>query len=133
NANLAPPGYYLLFLVGSNGVPSVASSVRLPTGAVDLIPPIAPGALTANGGLGSAALSWALSTDNTGVALYNVHRSATSGFAPSAANRIGQSRSEEHTSELQSRGHLVCRLLLEKKKQPQLKHRGGRHPGDGLT
>src|SRR5690625_5825577 len=32
-------------------------------------------------------------------------------------------RSEEHTSELQSRGHLVCRLLLEKKKntkqQPQ--------------
>src|SRR5690625_2449041 len=27
-----------------------------------------------------------------------------------------QQRSEEHTSELQSRGHLVCRLLLEKKK-----------------
>src|SRR5437870_9804792 len=27
-------------------------------------------------------------------------------------------RSEEHTSELQSRGHLVCRLLLEKKKTP---------------
>src|SRR5437870_10791873 len=37
--------------------------------------------------------------------------------------RVGQprrqvlSRSEEHTSELQSRGHLVCRLLLEKKKK----------------
>src|SRR5690625_6176382 len=28
----------------------------------------------------------------------------------------GTPRSEEHTSELQSRGHLVCRLLLEKKK-----------------
>src|SRR2546421_8677052 len=28
-------------------------------------------------------------------------------------------RSEEHTSELQSRSDLVCRLLLEKKKQPQ--------------
>src|SRR3712207_8433888 len=28
-------------------------------------------------------------------------------------------RSEEHTSELQSRQYLVCRLLLEKKKQPQ--------------
>src|SRR5690625_6170752 len=27
----------------------------------------------------------------------------------------GGTRSEEHTSELQSRGHLVCRLLLEKK------------------
>src|SRR5690625_6599417 len=36
-------------------------------------------------------------------------------------------RSEEHTSELQSRGHLVCRLLLEKKKKKdttyqQIKH-----------
>src|SRR5690625_6677797 len=29
-------------------------------------------------------------------------------------------RSEEHTSELQSRGHLVCRLLLEKKKASTL-------------
>src|SRR2546429_1776364 len=29
-------------------------------------------------------------------------------------------RSEEHTSELQSRLHLVCRLLLEKKKRDQL-------------
>src|SRR5690625_5750856 len=34
--------------------------------------------------------------------------------APSPAT---STRSEEHTSELQSRGHLVCRLLLEKKKE----------------
>src|SRR5690625_6413759 len=33
-------------------------------------------------------------------------------------------RSEEHTSELQSRGHLVCRLLLEKKKKKQHARRG---------
>src|SRR5437870_6769726 len=32
-------------------------------------------------------------------------------------NRVPSMRSEEHTSELQSRGHLVCRLLLEKKKK----------------
>src|SRR5689334_25379440 len=31
-------------------------------------------------------------------------------------------RSEEHTSELQSQFHLVCRLLLEKKKNKQNKH-----------
>src|SRR3712207_7784491 len=30
---------------------------------------------------------------------------------------VGQGRSEEHTSELQSRQYLVCRLLLEKKKR----------------
>src|SRR5690625_7052926 len=35
------------------------------------------------------------------------------------------SRSEEHTSELQSRGHLVCRLLLEKKNRDRT--RGDRH------
>src|SRR5690625_5495465 len=34
------------------------------------------------------------------------------------------SRSEEHTSELQSRGHLVCRLLLEKKKKRPVTPRG---------
>src|SRR3989442_11865725 len=38
-------------------------------------------------------------------------------FAPaeSAARMRARRRSEEHTSELQSRPHLVCRLLLEKK------------------
>src|SRR5207253_9935204 len=35
---------------------------------------------------------------------------------PRAALADAANRSEEHTSELQSRGHLVCRLLLEKKK-----------------
>src|SRR5439155_11480330 len=33
------------------------------------------------------------------------------------AAATSSARSEEHTSELQSRGHLVCRLLLEKKKK----------------
>src|SRR5690625_1349055 len=39
---------------------------------------------------------------------------AESGCSKSEVSRL--CRSEEHTSELQSRGHLVCRLLLEKKK-----------------
>src|SRR2546429_2570881 len=40
---------------------------------------------------------------------------------PGALSRPGwASRSEEHTSELQSRLHLVCRLLLEKKKKTRL-------------
>src|SRR5690625_5614943 len=37
-------------------------------------------------------------------------------LAPASGTACGK-RSEEHTSELQSRGHLVCRLLLEKKKR----------------
>src|SRR6266702_7802077 len=42
--------------------------------------------------------------------------SAASG-RPDRRNAARAGRSEEHTSELQSRGHLVCRLLLEKKKE----------------
>src|SRR6266536_2135493 len=36
---------------------------------------------------------------------------------PGAASLLGEVRSEEHTSELQSRVDLVCRLLLDKKKR----------------
>src|SRR2546422_3783934 len=39
------------------------------------------------------------------------------GRAPWGTCRASSPRSEEHTSELQSRLHLVCRLLLEKKKK----------------
>src|SRR2546430_11397454 len=42
----------------------------------------------------------------------------------------GKSRSEEHTSELQSQSNLVCRLLLEKKKNnmvPDFRHHHGAH------
>src|SRR5439155_22107219 len=39
-----------------------------------------------------------------------------------ASRRRRRTRSEEHTSELQSRGHLVCRLLLEKKKTSTIKY-----------
>src|SRR3712207_7522181 len=44
--------------------------------------------------------------------------------ATGAARAAGAAgvRSEEHTSELQSRQYLVCRLLLEKKKQKQKLH-----------
>src|SRR5438067_4383415 len=40
--------------------------------------------------------------------------------------RADRARSEEHTSELQSRFDLVCRLLLEKKKKTQRRHRDDR-------
>src|SRR5947208_10821109 len=39
------------------------------------------------------------------------------GGAFESSSEVGRDRSEEHTSELQSPDHLVCRLLLEKKKK----------------
>src|SRR5690348_18043375 len=43
-------------------------------------------------------------------------RSGSSGRCPTRSSPRSTTRSEEHTSELQSPVHLVCRLLLEKKK-----------------
>jgi Concanavalin A-like lectin/glucanases superfamily/Domain of unknown function (DUF1929)/Bacterial Ig domain/Kelch motif len=98
NANLAPPGYYMLFLVNNAGVPSIAAFVHFSAPGVDAVPPTAPAGLTGQGAIGSATLSWNASTDNTGVALYNVHRSTTSGFQPSMSNRIAQPTSTSVTN-----------------------------------
>src|SRR5947209_9284181 len=47
----------------------------------------------------------------------------SAGMARACSPRAPTTRSEEHTSELQSRQYLVCRLLLEKKKQKNINHR----------
>src|SRR2546429_4647131 len=58
------------------------------------------------------------------------------GVAAPAAGALDSSRSEEHTSELQSRLHLVCRLLLEKKNKLSghaachSSHRSSSYPAD---
>src|SRR3989442_2082813 len=44
------------------------------------------------------------------------------GFSRKLQSSVMGTRSEEHTSELQSRPHLVCRLLLEKKKYSHYTH-----------
>src|SRR5258708_8986280 len=49
-------------------------------------------------------------------------RAASTAWAPSRQAAPEAARSEEHTSELQSPDHLVCRLLLEKKKKLEHAH-----------
>src|SRR2546430_13607466 len=46
-------------------------------------------------------------------------RFETKMISPPSGDHVGDRRSEEHTSELQSQSNLVCRLLLEKKKCPE--------------
>jgi hypothetical protein len=88
NANTAPPGMYMVYLVNSNGVPSQGQIVRVDS-AVDTTAPSTPGTLTATpAGTARANLSWGAASDNVGVDSYRVFRSTTSGFTPSAANRI---------------------------------------------
>src|SRR2546422_5248074 len=54
------------------------------------------------------------------VARFRVSQSLRS--SPLVGSGAPRLRSEEHTSELQSRLHLVCRLLLEKKKKNKVQH-----------
>src|SRR5204863_9138111 len=61
----------------------------------------------------SSATSTSSTTSGSG------NRSWSPRTSSPSANRSAMPRSEEHTSELQSRRDLVCRLLLEKKKPPQ--------------
>ena len=91
DGNTAPPGPYMLFLVDTNGVPSIAAMTRMAVAVADNQAPSAPGTLQATPGTNSVALSWIASSDNIGVTAYNVHRATTTGFTPSAANKIGQS------------------------------------------
>src|SRR6185312_7365957 len=72
------------------GVPSVAPFVRFPAPYENTSPPTAPTELVATGGEGTVALKWAAATDDQGVSRYNVHRSSTPGFTPTAANKVGQ-------------------------------------------
>ena len=71
----APPGNYMLFIVNSDGVPSVASWVDLPASYQEDTPPSAPSGLTATATSPSSVnLSWTASTDNIGVTGYNIFR-----------------------------------------------------------
>src|SRR3712207_7548338 len=73
-----------------------------------------------------------------GIAKKNENSAAATVVTPiSHAPIIVEARSEEHTSELQSRQYLVCRLLLEKKKHYPVRHRiqlwlQHNHSGDPL-
>src|SRR5215208_7214378 len=62
-------------------------------------------------GRGAGQLSACLATHSA-----RVPCGTTMAWVHCASLDLSLARSEEHTSELQSRGHLVCRLLLEKKK-----------------
>jgi fibronectin type 3 domain-containing protein len=87
DANTAPPGYYMLWIVNSRGVPSIAPFVHF---APDQQAPTAPQSMTAQGAIGQVTLNWLASTDNVGIAQYTIYRSTTPNFTPSASNRIGQ-------------------------------------------
>src|SRR5207253_5216278 len=105
-------------LLAKNAAPTPAKEIPAPSATVIATPPT-PVATVVNGTL---AVSSPTSTE---IYLGEKYLGSTPTTLDLAAGtyaleyRHGD-RSEEHTSELQSRGHLVCRLLLEKKKNKKI-------------
>src|SRR5260370_5673895 len=135
---------------------SSAASTRARLSSLDFIAAIAAGAPGAvlcsvsSGSLSHSNENWGMPFfQRTSVNAFVVHASrsagcAAGGNAPSIftisvmdSGGTDSPRSEEHTSELQSHLNLVCRLLLEKKKNKNRKGRGRRQsplscrPGNG--
>ena len=90
DGNLAPPGFYMMFLVNGNGVPSMASWIRLPAPGDDAQAPTVPPNLAATSVTGRVDLTWGAASDNIGVVGYDVFRSTTPGFLADPGNRIAQ-------------------------------------------
>jgi hypothetical protein len=111
NANVAPPGYYMLFIVTSTGVPSVATFVQLPAAQGDTQPPTAPLGLSAESGVGKATLNWGASSDDTGVAFYSVYRSPTAGFTPGISSHVGQTTSTTYVDRTVMSGTYYYRVI----------------------
>jgi hypothetical protein len=79
----------------------------------DTTPPSSPSGLTSSSAAGSVTLGWTAATDNVGVVRYNVHRSATAGFSPAAANRIGQPTGTAYTDAGLAAGTYYYRVTAE--------------------
>ena len=79
----------------------------------DTGPPTPPSNLAAIGSVSSVALAWSGSSDDVGVVRYNVHRSTTQGFTPSAANRVGQPTTTAFADSPLSAGTYYYRVTAE--------------------
>src|SRR5256886_5676421 len=114
-----PPSPFSFFFFFNDPAPPELSTLPLP--AALPIGPVSPRALTAQapgailGPTGGTAMPRACVALLALLLLAACGPSAASA-PPPAPPATASSRSEEHTSELQSQSNLVCRLLLEKKK-----------------
>src|SRR3712207_8194589 len=70
------------------------------------------------GAIVPSARTWRRAAIAGGLGLAGVYAFEAAQYHRTAGKGFELERSEEHTSELQSRQYLVCRLLLEKKKKP---------------
>ena len=111
------PGTYFYKLTAEDAAGNIGPSRNTATATVlDTSPPSTP-TLTATGGAGQANLTWTTATDNVAVTRYNLHRSTTSGFTPTTANRIAQPTGTSHTDTGLSRRHLLLQAHRRRRRR----------------
>ena len=107
------PGTYFYKLTAEDAAGNIGPLSNTATATVaDTTPPSTP-TLTATGGAGQATLSWTAATDNVAVTRYNLHRSTTSGFTPTTANRIAQPTGTSYTDTGLAAGTYYYKLTAE--------------------
>ena len=114
DAGLAAGTYYYRVIAedaAGNASPSSNEASATVTG--DVVAPTGPASLTATASPGSVALSWPAATDNVAVTRYNVHRSTSAGFTPTAANRIAQPTGTTYTDPGLAAGTYYYRVIAE--------------------
>ena len=101
NANIAPPGYYMIFILNALGVPSVAQIVKIPGnagGGSDTTPPTQLTGLSVTGVTNNTVnLSWTANPPEDGVANYNIYRDTTAGFTPVLNTPLGTSTTNSYS------------------------------------
>src|SRR5690625_1302401 len=126
DVSLTVPAGQIVALIGLNGAGKTTlmrlalGMLRPRAGGVHLVGEPLPGLPAARwrevGALIEVPLAYPELTARENVRIVSLLRGLPANRIDSVLHYWGLDRSEEHTSELQSRGHLVCRLLLEKKK-----------------
>jgi len=108
------PGTYYYKVTAEDAAGNISSPSNEASGTIaDTTPPSAPSGLAATASGSSVSLTWTAATDNVGVAVYNVYRGTTSGFAPSGTNQIGQPSGTSFTDTNLAQGNYFYKVTAQ--------------------
>ena len=108
------PGSYFYKLTAEDAAGNISPVSNTASATVlDTSPPSTPTNLAATGGAGQASLTWTAATDNVAVSRYNLHRSTTPGFTPTAGNRVAQPTITSYTDTGLAAGTYYYKLTAE--------------------
>ena len=97
DTSTTPNGSHILTAVALDAAGNATTSSQVSVTVGENTPPTTPGTPSVTVTPGKAQLTWAASTDGSGVAYYRVHRSTTTGFTPGSGNEVAQTTLTSYT------------------------------------